>query len=130
MCGFEGCPNGAEGTCSAPLWCKDRGCGRKMCDDHKSKHYRLTSQNQYHHHHHGPFDHDNPVGNLGAHALGRLGDGHARRVVNVCIECEPKALAIVKKRLCLLFVILAIFLAAAVIVAIVFWDDFGEPNKG
>ena len=37
MCYFEGCPNVAKYQCRVVLCCKNFGCGRMMCGDHKNK---------------------------------------------------------------------------------------------
>ena len=40
----EGCENQAGGSCSVPLLCGDGGCGKKVCDDHRSKHCQLQNR--------------------------------------------------------------------------------------
>ena len=37
MCCIAGCPNPAIFVCSANYYCKERGCNRKMCAEHRSK---------------------------------------------------------------------------------------------
>ena len=36
-CYFEGCPHQAKYTCQAKICCKQYGCWRVMCDEHKGK---------------------------------------------------------------------------------------------
>ena len=36
MCYYEGCPNHGKYQCRAILCCKDYGCGRVVCKDHKN----------------------------------------------------------------------------------------------
>mmetsp|Transcript_34092 Transcript_34092/g.42136 ORF Transcript_34092/g.42136 Transcript_34092/m.42136 type:complete len:102 (-) Transcript_34092:133-438(-) len=37
MCYFEGCPNQGKYQCRVYMCCKNLGCGRLMCKDHKNK---------------------------------------------------------------------------------------------
>ena len=37
MCYRENCPNSGVKQCKAFICCKDYGCGKMMCEDHRSK---------------------------------------------------------------------------------------------
>ena len=71
----DGCENMGEGTCHIQIFCSDGGCGKKVCEDHRSKHCMLQGRSRRHYH----------------------------EPIRVCTKCEPEVVSKLKKIQCVFF---------------------------
>ena len=98
----EGCENAAEGTCSIINCCSDWGCGKKVCNDCRSKHCQLNQQQR-----------------------------GAYQPTIVCLDCEPKVLKKVKCTQALFMIPYCTFLAFFCLMGPLsfLWRDYDEEDS-